>query len=95
MLRWADRVFQEEFREAEGNVEMECLKRAESMERKLITAMRDETGGRKMTCDKCGKTIPENAVFCGYCGTRCEEKKVCRACGAELKKGSCFVMCVG
>ncbi len=36
------------------------------------------------------KTIPENAVFCCYCGARCEGKKVCRACGTELRKEQLF-----
>jgi len=52
--------------------------------------MSNGTGGRKMTCDKCGKAIPEDAVFCSYCGARCDEKKVCRACGTELQKGQLF-----
>lgn len=42
-----------------------------------------------MICGKCGKTIPEDAVFCSYCGAR-YEKKVCKACGTELKKEQLF-----
>lgn len=42
-----------------------------------------------MICGKCGKTIPEDAVFCSYCGTR-YEKKVCKAYGTELQKEQLF-----
>lgn len=42
-----------------------------------------------MICEKCGKNIPNDAVFCSYCGTR-HERKVCRACGTELKNEQLF-----
>lgn len=39
-----------------------------------------------MVCKRCGKDIPDNVLFCGYCGEKCEEKRgvVCKVCGAEL-----------
>lgn len=42
-----------------------------------------------MVCGKCGKSIPDDAVFCSYCGAR-YERKVCKACGTELKKEQLF-----
>lgn len=37
-----------------------------------------------MFCVKCGKTIPEGAHFCGYCGTPVQTKPVCPSCGREV-----------
>lgn len=31
--------------------------------------MEHKSGGRKMFCWKCGKEIPDEALFCSYCGT--------------------------
>lgn len=42
-----------------------------------------------MVCGKCGKRIPDDAVFCSYCGAR-RERKVCKACGTELKEEQLF-----
>ena len=42
-----------------------------------------------MICRKCGKTISDDAVFCSYCGERCD-KKVCTACGTELREEQLF-----
>lgn len=42
-----------------------------------------------MVCGKCGKSIPDDAVFCSYCGAR-HERKVCKACGTELKQEQLF-----
>lgn len=42
-----------------------------------------------MICEKCGRTIPEEAVFCSYCGSR-NMRKVCKACGTELQKDQKF-----
>jgi len=47
-------------------------------------------------CPKCGKEIPADTVFCGYCGadTRAPEKKIelvkCNKCGAEYPKTTKF-----
>jgi hypothetical protein len=39
-----------------------------------------------MKCQNCGKTVPENAKVCGYCGTKIEKvgKKFCPNCGKEI-----------
>ena len=37
-----------------------------------------------MVCKKCGKDLPDNALFCGYCGG-CVGR-VCKVCGARLKQ---------
>lgn len=42
-----------------------------------------------MVCEKCGQTIPDEAVFCSYCGLR-NTRKVCAACGTELQKEQVF-----
>lgn len=47
-----------------------------------------------MVCGKCGKDLPEGAIFCSYCGERCV-RKVCTACGAEIKEGQLFCKVCG
>lgn len=42
-----------------------------------------------MICGKCGKTIPDGAIFCCWCGGRCAEK-VCATCGTELRGDQLF-----
>lgn len=42
-----------------------------------------------MVCGKCGKSIPEGAVFCCWCGARCEER-VCAVCGTKLRNDQIF-----
>lgn len=42
-----------------------------------------------MICGTCGKTIPDGAKFCGWCGARCAEK-VCAACGTKLRSDQLF-----
>jgi len=44
---------------------------------------------KAMICGKCGKEIPEGAVFCGWCGERCGEK-ICKACGTRLRSDELF-----
>ncbi|MDE5771959.1 MAG: zinc-ribbon domain-containing protein [Ruminococcus sp.] len=55
-----------------------------------------------MICKNCGNELNDGAMFCGKCGTRCEESEnitvtdntdelqFCRNCGAELREGAFF-----
>lgn len=51
-----------------------------------------------MICNKCGKTINDDSVFCEYCGNKIEIKKeekkkdggFCRYCGAQISDGMQF-----
>lgn len=40
-------------------------------------------------CSKCGALMPDDAVFCGNCGTVCQRDSfrgnVCRRCGKPLE----------
>jgi outer membrane lipoprotein-sorting protein len=42
----------------------------------------------KKTCPHCGKTLPDDALFCPACGK--ETAGVCPACGAKLVEGADF-----
>lgn len=57
------------------------------MERKrLPQCLKEEKMGR--ICSKCGAPLPDDAVFCGNCGTVCQRDSfrgnVCRRCGKPL-----------
>ena len=41
-----------------------------------------------MYCCKCGKTIPDEALFCSYCGSR--QQAVCSSCGTVLAADAAF-----
>lgn len=41
-----------------------------------------------MFCCKCGKTIPDDALFCSYCGSR--QQVTCGSCGAALATDAVF-----
>ncbi len=42
-----------------------------------------------MICYKCGKEIPEGAVFCCWCGAQ-YGGKICKACGTKLRSDQLF-----
>lgn len=48
-------------------------------------------GGISMRCNNCNKDIPEDSVFCPYCGQKVDKIKKCSVCGYELKED--FVFC--
>ena len=39
-----------------------------------------------MICDKCGKSIADDSLFCAECGVRLDECVVCKNCGAVNEK---------
>ena len=39
-----------------------------------------------MICDKCGKSIADDSLFCAECGARLDECVVCKNCGAVNEK---------
>lgn len=43
-----------------------------------------------MVCQNCGKDIIEDSIFCMYCGTKQEHKKVCTNCQTELPNDAIF-----
>ncbi len=43
-----------------------------------------------MKCSNCGKLIPEEALFCPFCGQKVEKVKKCKVCGYELKEDFAF-----
>lgn len=46
------------------------------------------TDAEKTTCPKCRREIPENSIFCAFCGEKVAA--ACSACGAELVEGAEF-----
>lgn len=42
-----------------------------------------------MICCKCGKIVPDGAIFCCWCGEK-NTKKVCAACGTVLREDQLF-----
>ncbi|MCR4610609.1 MAG: zinc ribbon domain-containing protein [Lachnospiraceae bacterium] len=48
-----------------------------------------------LKCPKCGRGLPEGAVFCDQCGTRIPQKTICPSCGAELSKDAKFCIKCG
>ena len=46
------------------------------------------TDAEKTTCPKCLREIPENSIFCAFCGEKVAAS--CSACGAELVEGAEF-----
>lgn len=49
-----------------------------------------------MVCKSCGKTIPDDSVFCHFCGTKVEtetttqKSRFCTSCGAQIPDGVKF-----
>lgn len=52
-----------------------------------------------VTCEKCGKSLNDNTVFCGYCGVKLQEQKsqtpyentaVCPRCGSKAASDDVF-----
>ena len=41
-----------------------------------------------MICNKCGKTIVDDAVFCSYCGAK--QELSCEECGTKLPQDARF-----
>lgn len=47
-------------------------------------------GGISMRCNNCNNDIPDDSVFCPYCGQKADKIKRCSVCGYELKEDFAF-----
>lgn len=51
-----------------------------------------------MKCVKCGKEVPDGALFCAFCGSKMESEKnvqFCVNCGAQVEDGAAFCQSCG
>lgn len=43
-----------------------------------------------MYCQKCGKEITNDSIFCKFCGVKLNENQPCPKCGKEIPEDSNF-----